>query len=309
MNISAIIVTYNRIDKLKRTLALLEAQTRPPDLICVVDNNSTDGTATFLLDWKKNGDVKKDIIRLHENTGGSGGFYYGLKYALELNTDWIWVSDDDAFPNIQAFEKAENFLMEHESMNISAICGKVINNGKIDFLHRSSYVKKGLSIKHIVSNEQDYLKDYFPINAFSYVGTLINKSKLLQTGVTNKDYFIWFDDTEHSLRLSKVGDVLCVPAVVINHDVKADTQPYSWKSYYGIRNSLDMYRRAFPWYCYTYHLFKKIMMCFLYMCFTPRLFKTTKEFTEMYSTAVFDAKNNRLGLNSIYKPGWKSSEY
>ena len=66
MNISAIIVTYNRIDKLKRTLALLEAQTRLPDFICVVDNNSTDETATFLQDWKKTGNVKKDIIRLYD---------------------------------------------------------------------------------------------------------------------------------------------------------------------------------------------------------------------------------------------------
>lgn len=109
MKIAAVIVTYNRLYLLKEVLEAFDNQTRVPDYIIIVNNASTDGTEAFLEEWKKT-EIKgqtKFVITPEENLGGSGGFYIGTERALSLDADWVWVSDDDAIPDRDVFEKAE----------------------------------------------------------------------------------------------------------------------------------------------------------------------------------------------------------
>ncbi|MDK6591391.1 glycosyltransferase, partial [Actinotignum timonense] len=44
MRVAAVVVTYNRVELLKKTLTALEAQEYPVSKIVVVDNASTDAT-------------------------------------------------------------------------------------------------------------------------------------------------------------------------------------------------------------------------------------------------------------------------
>ena len=63
--------------------------------ILVVDNASTDGTKDFIVPHLKVNDV---YVNTGANLGGSGGFYYGMKYAYEKGYDWLWIMDDDVLP-------------------------------------------------------------------------------------------------------------------------------------------------------------------------------------------------------------------
>ena len=249
MKIGVVIVTYNRIEKLKKALTAFELQTKSPSYIIVVNNASTDKTSSFLKKWKtsKSG-YKKYVVNLSENIGGSGGFYRGLKFALKLDSNWIWLSDDDAFPEKKALEVADKYL----NNNLSAVCGTVINNGKIDLGHRKKYKLGKFKLTSVNYPQELYKREKFNIECFSYVGTILNKKKLEKVGLTREDYFIWLDDTEHSLRLSKVGDIICVPSIRVHHDVGNYEDTYSWKDYYGIRNAVDMYRELFPSRYYKY---------------------------------------------------------
>lgn len=80
-DIGVVIVTYNRLNKLKRTLSSYSSQKLLPKYILVVNNASTDGTDAFLSEWKLQNNqhdiVAKYVINLSENRGGSGGFYIG----------------------------------------------------------------------------------------------------------------------------------------------------------------------------------------------------------------------------------------
>ena len=50
---------------------------------------------------------------------------------MEQEADWIWVSDDDAYLKDDALKQASDYLEEQPDLDkISAICGKVIKNGK-----------------------------------------------------------------------------------------------------------------------------------------------------------------------------------
>ena len=90
--ITAVVVTYCRLELVKKTISALRNQLYKLDSIIVVDNNSTDGTSEWL-------DSQNDLVVIHqENIGGSGGFYRGIKEAYDRGADWIWCMDDDVYP-------------------------------------------------------------------------------------------------------------------------------------------------------------------------------------------------------------------
>ena len=85
-DIGCIIVTFNRIEKLKKTLDSYAKQNLLPKYILVVNNASTDGTAMFLKQWeKKDEGFEKIVLNSATNVGGSGGYYLGEKEAIRLN--------------------------------------------------------------------------------------------------------------------------------------------------------------------------------------------------------------------------------
>ena len=304
--IGVVVVTFNRLDKLKHALETFEAQTFLPVYIIVVDNASSDGTKEYLREWKTRPSAfEKMVITMKENRGGSGGFYTGLKKAKELSADWIWVSDDDAFPDPDALEQAHRYLEKNRQQagGFSAICGQVINHGKTDIAHRKIYGRKGIVITETYVPEQEYRKSEFLFNAFTYVGTVMNKEKLIQAGLPNKDFFIWWDDLEHGLRMSKIGKILCVPAIRIHHDVDENGTLVNWKSYYGYRNMTATYRKHFSGICYWYFCLK-VWIKIVINVFTG---KRSKEIN-ILQDGFLDAIRNRFGIHPIYKPGWMPEE-
>lgn len=307
--IGAVIVTYNRLEKLKKALMLFEEQTTSLDLMVIVDNCSTDGTREFLLEWVKEKSIfKREIVFSEENIGGSGGFYLGLSKAQILGMDWIWVSDDDAFPDKDALYYAREYLTSHKKaiMDCSAICGAVINNEKIDLAHRRNIQWTGTKVIDQIIEESEYQKEDFTINAFSYVGTIINVKKLLEVGLPVKDYFIYYDDTEHSLRLSEKGKIVVVPKIKVHHDVLGEKIKYSWKTYYGIRNELNMIYRRFRKKAYQNKLREHRNKIIRYKIkkYLGLASEDNKIYLGIVTDAVNDAVNNKLGLHPKYRPGW-----
>lgn len=303
MDIGVVLVTFNRMSYLKNALLKYENQIKKPKYILVVNNNSSDGTKEMLEEWKekKNNTIDKYVINLEKNIGGSGGFYMGLKKSIELDADWIWVADDDAYPEDNALLEAEKFLINNKEKNISAICGSVINNNNIDISHRRRLSTGLLKVNEENISESEYNKEYFELNLFSYVGSIINKKALKKVGLTEKDYFIYYDDTEHAYRLSKLGKILCVPNIKVVHDVELQNRgEINWKLYYGIRNNLLFYKKHFAHRYFIYEYCKNI----------GRILKSIgysqgKVYRKLIFKASRDARRNIKGLDKIYRPGWK----
>ena len=313
MKIGVVIVTYNRLEKLKIALESYEKQNAKPKYILVVNNNSNDGTKEYLEQWKEeNSNIEKLILNLDKNTGGSGGFYQGLKHSLELDSEWVWVADDDAYPQEDAFEIAQKYIEKHKDSKeeLSAICGTVFKSDRttIDCSHRRRiYTTVFNRIAQPYSKPKDYEQDEFEINGFSYVGTMINKEKLKQTELTKKDYFIYYDDTEHSYRLSKLGKIVCIPNIKVVHDAPHSemSEIVKWKLYYLVRNTLDFVKcnfdeKYFKEQCFEVP-FKFKVAVFLFG-------KDKKYGYKMINEAVKDAKAGKTGLHEIYKPGWNPNK-
>ena len=112
----AIVLTHNRCNLLKRCLKKLDEQTLRVDKILVIDNGSTDGTKDLL------NSMKIEFIS-QPNLGSAGGWFTGLKFAMDNDFDTAWLMDDDGYPDKDAYK----ILKKAFTKDTACISSVVIN--------------------------------------------------------------------------------------------------------------------------------------------------------------------------------------
>lgn len=199
MKVCCVVVTYNRKKLLIECINSILQQTVSVNDIIVIDNNSSDGTKEFL---EANKLMEKVCYkRLEENVGGAGGFNEGIKEALNKEYDWVWIMDDDSIPNSTALEellKANDIL---KGENVSFLCSKVIgiNNEQMNIpIVSDRNGENGYPIWMKYLNES-----IIEVKAATFVSVLIKTEAIKQVGLPWKQFFLWGDDIEYTLRLSK----------------------------------------------------------------------------------------------------------
>ncbi len=213
--VCAVVVTYNRKEFLIECLESLKEQSRTLDAIFIIDNASTDGTPELLfknryIDYIPPMDLLEPheltsnknqfpihYVRMHKNIGGAGGFHEGLKRAYEQGYDWFWLMDDDGIPSPNCLEiqlTKKQFpiigplIMNNENQAELAIQASVYRNGKyVDILTVDDAYK--------VSDDK-IITGY----AVFFSGLLISKDVVEKIGYPRKEFFIWGDEAEYSLR-------------------------------------------------------------------------------------------------------------
>ena len=232
--IGIVVVTYNRIECLKKNLTCLENLNNDNKKYeinyYIVNNNSNDGSKEFLDNKKYNS--RYNIINLEENTGGAGGFYTGIQTAYNDGNDFIWGMDDDAYPKSDSLEiLLKNYSKINEDCALWSNC----------------------------NNDNDFEFDYKEINSWMFVGFFINKKIIDKVGLPRKDFFIFFDDVEYCNRIIENGfKIFKVRNSIIEHKdsysnmlskkilFKTIQIPNfgDWKMYYYVRNKLLMYKKT-----------------------------------------------------------------
>ncbi len=303
MKIGIVLVTFNRLNDLKETLKAYEAQTVPPAFVMTVDNKSTDGTIPFLKEWEgEAGNFSRKVLYLPENIGGSGGFCAGMEKALETDCDWVFVADDDAVPHPDMLEKLIEFANNHPKLmdNVASLCTSVHNRDHFSGIHRCRLKKGLLGACEMFVAEDEYKKEYFDIDIFSFVGAMIKREVLQKAGVARGDFFIYNDDYEHAVRVGKCGKILCVPASVMEHaDNLVYTREATWRDYYATRNAVIMHLDHFGKYAGFMRAMRRLAVAF-------STFNTMK--IKVIFTAVRDGYKGKTGIHPVYKPGWKAGK-
>ena len=113
MRISAVIVTHDRKDDLRRSIGAYLKQTHPDTEIVVVDNASTDGTREMMENDFP--DVK--YLWLPDNFD-----IRAINIGVEMSTgDVIWRNDNDSNPETDdVFEKVNDIMEKHPDIHILA---------------------------------------------------------------------------------------------------------------------------------------------------------------------------------------------
>lgn len=249
MKTDILIVTYNRLNLLKKSLDSCVTHGSNLAQIIIVDNASSDGTFEYLnsefglhkesidfhtevaeYTYYKGSYSNKSVhvIKLNSNTGGSGGFHTGVKFFYEKSkSDWLWGMDDDAFIKEKSYE---NLVLAVEE-NTSTLAFWSNCNG-----------------------DEDFSGDFKTVKNWMFVGFFIHKELIANIGLPVSDYFIYHDDSEYAERINRLGyQIIKVKDSLIEHGDLAQRDFWSksyfgknlyfpkmsdWKLYYYFRNNL-----------------------------------------------------------------------
>jgi GT2 family glycosyltransferase len=230
----AVLVTYNRRELLLESLAAVQAQTRPPDAVIVVDNASADGTAAAVR-------ARYPAVRLAElahNTGGAGGFAYGMAMALADAADLVWLMDDDTVPEPAALAAMLTARAAAPAGPATLIASRVLwTDGRQHPLNTprvKPFATKG-------EKADAAAVGCVPIRSASFVSILVDAAVCRRRGLPQADYFLWNDDFEFTTRVLRGNTGLLCPASVVVHktatfgSTDADPGP---RFFYEVRNKV-----------------------------------------------------------------------
>ncbi|MFC5338909.1 glycosyltransferase family 2 protein [Leucobacter denitrificans] len=249
--VAAVVVTFNRLEKLKKVIASIEAQEHAPSHLVIVDNASTDGTGEYLAQLTS--PLPHEVVSLETNTGGAGGFSAGMRRGYELGADFVWIMDDDGYPEPDALAKLDAGLTEASAAlgaQVPFACSMVtFTDGEI--CEMNNPVPTWDWGRLLVKGQRNVL-----VSQCSFVSVLIPRWVIAMHGLPYKEYFIWFDDAEYTIRISRETPGIQVLDSVTVHDMGENKgvnwgmvdEKNAWKFAYGARNqaSFHWHHRSKP---------------------------------------------------------------
>lgn len=249
VTVAAVVVTFNRLEKLKTVIASIENQTLPVATLFVIDNASTDGTGAYLASLATR--IPLEVVTMTTNSGGAGGFAEGMLRGYASGADHVWIMDDDCYPQPRALEALVNGFDEAVAElggDVPFACSVVeFTDGTI--CEMNNPVPTWDWGRLLVKGQRNVM-----VSACSFVSVLIPRWAIAEYGLPYRDYFIWFDDREYTLRVTaRCPGVQVLDSVVI-HDMgdnrgvnfaMVDSKSV-WKFEYGVRNeaSYQLHHRS-----------------------------------------------------------------
>lgn len=241
MKIAGVVITYNRLDLLKKVIEGLTNQSVFIDKIFIVNNDSTDGTTEWLSTIQNQ---RIEVVN-QENVGGAGGFKTGVQKAFAGNFDWIWAMDDDVVPKVNCLEELlkyaqlpdlgillpsrffcdKPFITEYEKINLSN-----------PFTHWGIRRIKASALKE---------NKTISVQTMTFEGPLIKKEVIRDIGFPDSNYFILYDDTDYAYRAIKHGyKIYMISSARMDRISLANlSNKFGWKNLYDIHNAIIFDRK------------------------------------------------------------------
>ncbi len=238
----AVVVTYNRRPLLLEALAAVHAQGRPADAVIVVDNASSDGTAAAV----RTQFPAVHLAELARNTGGAGGFAYGMALALADGADLIWLMDDDTVPEPDALRAMLAARESHPARPPALVASRVLwTDGRAHPMNTPRTRPFASKAERLAAAAAGCT----PIRSASFVSILVDAAECRRRGLPQADYFLWNDDFEFTTRLLRGNAGLLCPASVAVHKTAAfgatDVDP-GQRFFYEVRNKIWMLKTRAP---------------------------------------------------------------
>jgi rhamnopyranosyl-N-acetylglucosaminyl-diphospho-decaprenol beta-1,3/1,4-galactofuranosyltransferase len=242
--VAVVVVTHDRAALLTRMLAGLAASARAPDAVIVVDNASSDHTATVLGGIV---DLPLHVIRTDENLGGAGGFHLGVREAYRRGFDRVWLMDDDVVPAPDCL----SVLMAADEDCLMAVRedrgGRLVEKAatRFDLRNPLAFRPKKAMV------ETDYadraaMPARVELENVAFEGFMVRRSVIERIGLPDPSYFIFYDDVDFALRARRAGyRIWGLRDAVLVRQLDFDQQHdlSGWKGFYMYRNLFAVHLR------------------------------------------------------------------
>lgn len=234
-----IIVNWNMLHHLHMCLHSVVNMNYPDFEIMLVDNASTDGSATFTE--QEFPQVK--IIRNNQNLGYAAANNVGFKYALgeyiavlnpdtKVHSTWLLELVLALERNPSAGLATPKILMMNEPNRINT-CGNDIT-------------LTGLTVCRGFGQKADAYENLETVSAVSGAAFVIKRSVLNKIDGFDESLFAYYEDTDLSLRAMLAGfDCIYVPSSIVYHRYEFNSNPR--KIYLLERNRMITWLKTFRW--------------------------------------------------------------
>jgi len=202
----AVIVAYTNMTSLELCINALCSQSTPVFQIIVIDNSQS-CNVTAMIDRLPRS--QQEMIQYHAtatNIGSAGGFAKGITLAYKEGAEWIWLHDEDDYPDKDCLEK----LLGRKG-------GMIRTPQIVD-------PKTGKDLRYFkrVQGPLGYFYSASPyrlcVDVAGTAGLLIHRDVITRIGTYDTDFFIGYEDYDYCLRARRAGlSVTPVNEAVVFH--------------------------------------------------------------------------------------------
>lgn len=241
-------LNYNGLEVTLDCLSSLESVVWECLTTIVVDNGSTDGSADAIAERYP----RVELIRCAFNLGFAEGNNVGLRRALELGADYVFVLNNDT---IVADDAVTELVAEAARRpDAGALCPLVYFADPPDLIWCAGATfdpRKGYSGRMTGYREPDrgQYSTVREVERAPGAAILVPRQVLERVGLLDGDLFLYYEDVEWSLRIRRAGYmILLIPSACVWHKVSvtAGGEHSPTAAYYGTRNHLEVCARHAP---------------------------------------------------------------
>lgn len=197
-SVHTVVVTHRRRDELAKSLGALSTQSRLPDHLIVVDNAAEDSVRELVAAQP----VPTTYLGARRNLGGAGGFALGILHALAAGADWVWLADDDGYPqDSQVLARLLDCARRFGLAEVSPMVCNADDPGRLAFPLRRGLVWRRSAAELVTEPGQELLAGI----ASLFNGALFAAAAFEAVGVPDLRLFFRGDEVEVHRRLVRSG--------------------------------------------------------------------------------------------------------
>jgi len=313
MTVTVVVVTYSdRFHLLNQVLdSCLDSGIKN---IIVVDNASNENSKKQLKHYSEMKSSKINVIWNSSNLGSAKAYKQGLKKAYELNSEFIWLLDDDNKPRKGSLNKLVEFW-KSKPEDVATLLSfrpdrqqykQAIQENNSDLVLSLKNSFSGFHLKEKILNIFKFKKvsdvKFGQVAYAPYGGMFFEKSILDKIGYPNEDFFLYSDDHDWSYRITKMNKkiYLILESIIDDIDtswaikdekstvfIKIKNAP-SLRVYYTIRNRM-LFEKKYLISNSIVYLFNRFIFTFILSIYC---YKTINY--KVFLKAMRDADNNNL---------------
>ncbi|MBU3155331.1 glycosyltransferase [Clostridium estertheticum] len=200
--VASIIVTYNENVSLYNLLIKIGEQNVKSTVILIIDNSTEEVYRNKIIEiingFYTNYKIPVKYYSTIKNLGSSLGFSIGMTLALDNNIDYVWLHDQDGYPQKNCLEIMLNYF---SIPNVSIVAPVIhdFNNQKLNYFRCTRNVF-GKYID-VISNTNT-----IDIDVAGTAGILIKSDTISKIGpYDGKNFFVGLEDFEYCLRVKMSG--------------------------------------------------------------------------------------------------------
>lgn len=304
--VAAIIVTYNPDFEV---LSQLIAKICPQVGIClIVDNTPHEKTANLIKTTYQDVNIKYQWMK--DNVGLSTAHNYGIKWAENLNKEYVVIFDQDSIPGKSMISEQMHVLNDLTSKGIKvSSVGPLIIHKKLNRYMPIARIDR-YRVRRIVDVENlSISKIYEEVSFPASSGSLIPISNIQHIGYMDESLFIDHIDTEWHLRATKKGyNPYAALHSTMQHSLGENSyriwlgkwrylskhKPFRY--YYMFRNSILLYKRDYIYFRWLLFDIRRSIQAII-MCF---LIKPRYQNLKMITYGIIDGIHGKSGKSTRF---------